>query len=235
MDHDETQLFFSAIYGSAPPGFMAIWTKDDKKTLWVSGENLKDIPNIASNLAESKDVYFGLGLQESSLGKHTRGKVESVCAIGTLWMDIDVSDPSHKKDNLPFSNEEALVFIDELPLKPSIIVNSGHGLHVYWLFKKLWIFENDHDRQMAQTLVREFQKVIIQRAQKRGWSFDNTFDRAILITEDSDFVPAVEFIQERWAKQIIHAYFRGKSDELRNACWKHIFFDDFMSELVTPA
>ena len=65
-------------------------------------------------------------------------------------------------------------------------------------------------------------------------AFDDTFDQAILISEDSDFVPAVKFIQERWAKQIFHAYFRGRSDELRNACWKHIFLDDFMSELVPP-
>jgi len=66
-------------------------------------------------------------------------------------------------------------------------------------------------------------------------AFDDTFDVAVLITEDSDFVPAVKFIQERWTKRIYHAYFRGKSDELRNACWKHIFFDDFMAELVPPA
>lgn len=65
-------------------------------------------------------------------------------------------------------------------------------------------------------------------------AFDDTFDAAILMTEDSDFIPAVKFIQERWTKQIYHAYFRGKSDELRNACWKHIFFDDFMADLVPP-
>jgi uncharacterized LabA/DUF88 family protein len=63
-------------------------------------------------------------------------------------------------------------------------------------------------------------------------AFDNTYDQAILITEDSDFVPAVQFIQERWTKQIIHVFFRGKSDELRNACWKHLFFDDLMSDLL---
>jgi uncharacterized LabA/DUF88 family protein len=66
-------------------------------------------------------------------------------------------------------------------------------------------------------------------------AFDNTFDIAVLLSEDSDFVPAVEFIQERWTKQIFHAYFKGRSDELRNACWKHIFFDDFMGELISPA
>ena len=65
-------------------------------------------------------------------------------------------------------------------------------------------------------------------------AFDNTFEIAVLVSEDSDFVPAVEFIQERWTKQIYHAYFRGRSDQLRNACWKHIFFDDFMGELVPP-
>lgn len=63
-------------------------------------------------------------------------------------------------------------------------------------------------------------------------AFDNTYDKAILITEDSDFIPAVEFIQDRWTKQIIHAYFRGKSDALRNACWSHIFIDDLMTGLV---
>ncbi len=63
-------------------------------------------------------------------------------------------------------------------------------------------------------------------------AFDDTFDQAVLITEDSDFVPAVKFIQERWTKQIVHCFFRGKSDALRNACWRHIFFDDIMTELI---
>lgn len=66
-------------------------------------------------------------------------------------------------------------------------------------------------------------------------AFDNTFDQAILISEDSDFVPAVRFIQERWTKQIIHAFFRGRSDELRNACWKHIFLDDLVPLLASPS
>lgn len=63
-------------------------------------------------------------------------------------------------------------------------------------------------------------------------AFDGTFDQAVLVTEDKDFVPAVQFIQERWTKQIVHAHFRGRSDDLRNACWKHIFFDDLMSDLL---
>lgn len=66
-------------------------------------------------------------------------------------------------------------------------------------------------------------------------AFDNTFDQAILISEDSDFVPAVLFIQERWTKQIVHAFFRGKSHELGNACWKHIYLDDFMADLLGPS
>jgi uncharacterized LabA/DUF88 family protein len=66
-------------------------------------------------------------------------------------------------------------------------------------------------------------------------AFDSTFDYAVLVTEDSDFVPAVKFIQERWTKQIVHCFFRGKSDELRNACWKHLFFDDMIAELLPPS
>ena len=175
---DQSQVFLPTIYGPTPPGFFAVWTKDNSQTLWIPGDQIDRIPDIAKKLAESKEVYFGVGLQEFPLGSKSRGTRKTVSAIGAFWMDIDIFDASHKNEKLPFSYEEALAFLDELPLKPSIIVNSGHGLHVYWLLPELWIFENDQDRQHAQTLAHDFQKVIIQLAQKHGWILDSTHDLA---------------------------------------------------------
>jgi uncharacterized LabA/DUF88 family protein len=60
---------------------------------------------------------------------------------------------------------------------------------------------------------------------------DNHYDRAILIAGDADHVPAVEFLGQRM-KQVTHAWFRGQSNELRNASWDHMLFDDLMPELT---
>jgi uncharacterized LabA/DUF88 family protein len=44
------------------------------------------------------------------------------------------------------------------------------------------------------------------------------YDVAILVTEDSDFIPAVEFVQEMRGKHVIHVGFGGHGNELRSVC-----------------
>jgi extradiol dioxygenase family protein len=44
------------------------------------------------------------------------------------------------------------------------------------------------------------------------------YDVALLVTEDSDFIPAVEFVQEMRGKHVIHVGFGGHSNELRSVC-----------------
>ena len=64
------------------------------------------------------------------------------------------------------------------------------------------------------------------------FGIDDYYDRAILIAGDADHIPAVEFLGGRM-KQVTHAWFKGHSNELRNACWNHVFFDDLMPSLTS--
>ena len=48
-------------------------------------------------------------------------------------------------------------------------------------------------------------------------TFDS-YDVALLVTEDSDFIPAVEFVQDMRGKQVVHVGFGGHSNELRSIC-----------------
>jgi uncharacterized LabA/DUF88 family protein len=48
-------------------------------------------------------------------------------------------------------------------------------------------------------------------------TFDS-FDVALLVSEDSDFIPAVEFVQEMRSKQVVHVGFGGHTNDLRAAC-----------------
>ena len=60
---------------------------------------------------------------------------------------------------------------------------------------------------------------------------DNHWDRAVLVAGDADHVPAVEFMGSRM-KQVTHAWFKGQANELRNACWDHLYFEDLMASLT---
>jgi uncharacterized LabA/DUF88 family protein len=65
------------------------------------------------------------------------------------------------------------------------------------------------------------------------FALDNVYETAILISNDEDFVPAVEYIQRRGNK-IIHAGFKNQGITLKKACWDHIDFEDIMEELLNP-
>lgn len=48
-------------------------------------------------------------------------------------------------------------------------------------------------------------------------TFD-VYDIALLLTEDSDFVPAVEFVQDMRGKMVVHVGFGGHNNDLRSKC-----------------
>src|SRR5262249_26365015 len=48
-------------------------------------------------------------------------------------------------------------------------------------------------------------------------TFD-VYDIAILVTEDSDFVPAVDFVQDMRGKMVIHVGFGSRMNGLRSKC-----------------
>lgn len=56
-------------------------------------------------------------------------------------------------------------------------------------------------------------------------AINDGYDVAILVSNDSDFCPAVRTIQDRLNKQVIHVGFRQGGVEIRSACWGHIILD----------
>ena len=73
---------------------------------------------IAKHLDE--DIYFGVATR-----KAYDGSKNGVSRVTHLWADIDWKD-------FPRGQAEADEAIRSFPLKPSIIVSSGHGYHLYW-------------------------------------------------------------------------------------------------------
>jgi hypothetical protein len=170
--------FLRWLYGDDPPGWLTIWTLPDKATGWYPAHKLKQAATYALNRADTHNVYFGLGLRQEQI-EDGRGESDDVLGIPGLWIEVDIKHFVHTKVNLPESIEEALALVLEaLPLQPSLIILSGYGIHIYWLFRELWIFEDADDRQEAYHLLHRLQATIQAVAKLHGWEVDSTFDLA---------------------------------------------------------
>jgi hypothetical protein len=124
------------------------------------------------------DVYVGCGLRNNDHGPYRRGGSEAVGGVGGFWLDIDVAGPAHTKKNYPPDREAALSCLDELPLRPTLIVDSGHGFQAWWLFRELWTFESPEEREHAQRLSHGLQLLVASVAATHGWMVDMTWDLA---------------------------------------------------------
>jgi len=101
--------------------------------------------------------------------------------IAGLWADVDYAGEDHAKIGLPTTEAEAFELVYAMPVEPTIVVHSGHGLQAWWLFKEPWIFL-DGEREEAQAMIRGWQGHMAQIAKDRGgWVVDSTHDLARLM------------------------------------------------------
>lgn len=179
------QSFLEALYGTDTlPGYLTIWNPENKQTEYLT--TAAGAAAVAMSLAPKHNVYFGLGLRKDvprtptgAVDKYRRGESADVIAIPGLWSEIDILGGVHAATNLPPDLETALAALREFPLRPTYLVHSGGGVHGYWLFRELWVFESDKERERAAALVEHFQATLRERIfRPRGWKLDSTKDLA---------------------------------------------------------
>lgn len=90
---------------------------------------------IKGKNSDGYDCYFGVCLR-----KTRKGSKSSVALISALWGDLDAK-------NFPGGKAEVLAQLQELPpyLFPSVIVDTGHGYHPYWLLREAELIEFPQD------------------------------------------------------------------------------------------
>jgi putative DNA primase/helicase len=154
-------------------GYLTLWTRQDEKTYWFPISNLPAIAAKAIELSNlSRDVYFGVGLAQDKKSSTRRTSNDTVTSIPGLWFDFDIQSPTKK--NVPATNQDVINFLRGEEFLPSILVDSGHGLHGYWLFREAW--DISEDRLRAADILSRFQNHILTRAATHKWKFDKTAD-----------------------------------------------------------
>jgi len=153
--------------------FILIWTRAGKQSQWF-----RDVAAAAKFVStNSRDVYVGVGLSGCDYGPHNRCPSDKVAGIAGLWADFDLASEAHPNKALPATIEEALSLIPP-GLPPTLIIATGNGVHVWWLFNEPWVFQNDDERKNATALSFRFQTLLRYNSNQRGWAFERLADLA---------------------------------------------------------
>lgn len=102
--------------------------KDGRMESFFS-DNLTIINDKIEEQKQNKNVFFGIAPRKNN----NSGKKEDCTSISALWVDVDCGQDGHKKSSRFITKQKSLEHIEQIPIKPSIILDSGHGLHLYYL------------------------------------------------------------------------------------------------------
>lgn len=64
-----------------------------------------------------------------------------------------------------------------------------------------------------------------------GLAWEGTYDTAILVSADKDFIPAVDYLQSKNFR-VINAAWRGRGNELAKICWASFEIDPLIGKLT---
>jgi putative DNA primase/helicase len=174
----DTHRFLRAFAGPAAHGFLNLFTLPGAQSHWVPVSDWEGACRQVAMLARSVNVYIACGLHALPQPAGSRGDAAAVCALPGLYVEIDILDPAHRATNLPPTLAAALALIARFPWRPTVIVHSGHGMQVWWLFPEPWAIDSAAERHWLAGLVLRLQLWFQGVASESGWHIDNTADLA---------------------------------------------------------
>lgn len=165
----DAAAFFGHMFGQAVSASetIAVWSMPSKVCRLHAGT--ASAARRSGEISASEDVYFGCGLYRPKAGTG-RGSAKDVTCITSLWADVDYG-VTHAKDGNPPDIVEAMKVVDRIGLKPSIVIDSGYGLHVYWLLMEALSASDD-----AATISRRFGATILECAKCLSYVVDSVHD-----------------------------------------------------------
>ena len=145
----ERSDFLRALYGNAPDDLYIELrcihpTTGDAKAFWSKVGDKRSLTsafNRATALnAEGYGVYFAPCLRQTK-----SGKADAAALLPALWVDLDCDDDLRQR-------EAALNKLHSFNSPPSAVIDSGGGLHAYWLLDEPFTLDEAKRKQAAGIL-----------------------------------------------------------------------------------
>lgn len=171
MTLSDPAQFLAALWGDHPPGLIPLWRMADKTSLYLHS------PLGAAGLTGAADVFVGVATTARDRGRRGRVKAHETAALAGMWLDVDINGGPDGKHGAAPTLDHALALVERVVV-PTIVVNSGYGLHAWWLLDEPWIFANSYDRGLAAQAAHQWQALHDAIAYYQGWTVDHTHDLA---------------------------------------------------------
>ena len=220
----ETNEFLMRVYGTLRDGYLSVTVlgKDGKaRTKWFAAGQLDEMAAYAVEAGKTYNTYFGVNPRYKACGEYSRGSREDISAVIGTFTDFDIKGEAHKEKNLPETEEELMAFLMELPKQPTVIVRSGNGYHVYWLFRELFSIRSEADRDYAEGILKGWERYIKEKAfRERGWKFDSVSDLPRMLravgtlnhkTSELPLCEMVSFAEDRFSPSDFDKYASAQS------------------------
>ena len=190
LDRTAATSFLSELYADSvsPESQIVIWANANLPNRWCS--TIEEAVEVLALDEYNDRSYFGLALQDparalqfaAKQGDKTdlglrRGYAQSAAAWPGVGLDIDVRGEGKSKPYPP-TMDDALWLIDQAPIKPSILVDTGGGLHAYWLFDEPEPITDSASLERVRRVSYGFYLLLLEAARSRDWTIDNTSDLA---------------------------------------------------------
>lgn len=148
------------------------WSRRTKHSEHCKPEDLINSVELLSDAGH--EVYYGVCARREGLGPSSRGNIGDCRAIPGFWLDIDLANQqAHAAQNLPPSLDDALEILASYEHPPTAIVDSGFGLHAYWLFDQPMMMDPS-SAKIWHGHCKAFQEPFIRWAAAKGWHVDQT-------------------------------------------------------------
>ncbi len=125
---DDIHEFFKTLFPELDNQFLEIrafnQSKQVQQCFYSSIDELLNDQTAIDSLAQAQDVYFGVCPRQVR-----EGSKNAVKYVWALWADLDFKDYKGGR-------EEAEARLNSFPFPPTIIVETGNGLHCYWRLKE---------------------------------------------------------------------------------------------------
>ena len=171
--------FIQAVCGQGN-GFLSVsYTMDSHlKSLrsdYIDASDTAAVEKHLASLPTGAQVVFNFSRLAKKLSSG-RGKITDTHAFSVIGMDIDIADPNKPNKSLPADIDEAVAALETLQLPPSIYVNSGSGLHAYWVLEEDLVVTDESDLKHARDFVANFYRGLVSNLPQ--YNFDHTQDLA---------------------------------------------------------
>ena len=171
--------FFETIWKNKgdQEGYFVLWEKETKNTYSFHINELHLAAQMADSLKSQTDVYFSVGLQKNKQDMKERGVEKNVVSIPGLWFDFDLWNEqrtnTRTKEEYPPDMEMLLRVIDDYLPTPSVLLETGGGLHAFWLFDTPILISSEADLKEAKALTQKWHNRMAHLGNSFGWHFDN--------------------------------------------------------------